>query len=210
MMKNLLEQDFISHYGLSIKVTVNVGATSKVDFDLDDDSQLVYQRGQGMAKYKNTTKKTVNVINYEAFFKSLPHPFQQNKENCDLIVFASDNTCFFLNELTNTAPGYTLPFKNARGQNIGKEQKARSQLRQTIEILIKISTISQYINSFTVKRCCFFNKQSYIPISQSINALQAFNRLDSQMPCGFNLPDQHIDALGFDFWVYSGDQVCAL
>jgi hypothetical protein len=208
MMKNLLEQDFISHYGLGINVTANVVATSVVEFDLNDDSQLVYQPGQGIAKYKNTTKKTVNVINYETYFKSLPSPFQQNKENCDLIVFTSDNTCFLLNELTDTAPDYTLPFTNTHGRNIGKEQKARSQLRQTIEILINVSAISQYINSYTVKRCCFFNKQSYIP--QSINALQAFNRLNSQMPCGFNLSDQHIDALGFDFWVYSGNQVCSI
>jgi hypothetical protein len=207
-MKNLLEQNFISHYGLHTGITVDVVTTTDAEFELKDDAQLVHPSGQGIAKYKNKNQKEVSVINYEMCLKALPQPFQQNKENCDLIVYTSDKTYFFLNELTDTNPVYIYPYTNTKGHRPGKEQKARNQLRQTIEILIKVPAISQYINLCTMKYCCFFNKQTYTP--QSINALQAFNKLNSQMTNGFNLSDSDIESFGFEFWVYSGNQTCSL
>ena len=101
-MKNLLEHNFISHYGLATNVSVNVVSTTDVKFDLKDDLILVYPSGAGTAKYSNPNLKEVNIVNYESFFKSLPQTFQDKKCNCDLIVYTSDNQYFLLNELTKT------------------------------------------------------------------------------------------------------------
>jgi hypothetical protein len=197
MIKNLLEQDLISHYGLPKGTVVNVVATTDTEFDLVDDSQLVYQSDMGIAKYQNQSQKNVLVANYERFFKALPQSFQQNRENCDLIVCTSDNTCFFLNELTDTNK------KKSR-----KESKAISQMVQSLSVIMGVPAINLYIQRHTDKRCCFFNKRFQAP--RHINATLAFNRKPAHYKNGFNINCSEIEALGFEFWEYSGDQICSM
>jgi hypothetical protein len=196
-MKTLLEQDFISHYRLSTDITVNVVTTNEVKFDLADDSQLVYPPDKGIAKYSNIGLKRINVINYELYFKSLPASFRNDKENCDLIVFTADNACFFLNELTKT--------NKKKGR---KEIKAVSQMLQTLKVLTEVPGINLYINRYKDKRCCYFNKRFQAP--KHINAVNAFNRLSTVSTNGFRMSCSDIEAFGFEFWEYSGNQICSL
>ena len=196
-MKNLLEKDFILHYGLTANITVNVVSTEEKQFDLKDDTTLVYPFGAGIAKYENPTEKEVNILNYESFFKSLPQFFQQSRKNCDLIVYTTENHYFLLNELTDTKTGKSK-----------KQAKAIVQMTQVLNDLLSVLTISAHIKSYKDKRCCFFNKKPQAP--KHINAITAFNRQTALTSNGFKMNCETINALGFEFWEFSGTQVCQL
>jgi hypothetical protein len=208
-MKNLLENDFISHYGLTASITVNVVSTRGADFELVDDATLVYSSGNGIAKYSNPTRKEVNVINYETFANSLPTTFATGRERCDLIVYTSDLSVFLLNELTKTQPQYVPDFtQKGETQRIGKRNKAISQLKQTLTDICEVPNIDRFIKKHKTKHCCFFNKPPLPPTS--ISAPIAFNRLYSLTPDGIYTRILDIESYGFEFWEFSGTQVCLL
>ena len=197
MMKDLLEKDFVSHYGLSANDYVNVVSTSEINFDLKDDDTLIHLLGGGTARYSNPNNKEVNVINYELFFKSLPPSFQKNKQNCDLFVYTSDNQYFLLNELTNT--------NKKKGR---KRKHAISQMFATLRIISAVSTIHSFINQYTIKQCCYFNKKYQSP--QNINAISAFNRINSYSQNGYQMKSPDIESYGFELWEFSGNQTYVL
>jgi hypothetical protein len=202
-MKNLLEKDFISHYGLTAKVTVNVVSTNDADFERVDDA------GGGAAKYSNPNNKEVNVINYEKFINSLPVSFQQGREKCDLIVYTSDLSFFLLNELTKTQPQYVSDFTQRGGtQRIGKRNKAISQLIQTLADICVVPNIDTFIKQHKTKHCCFFNKSPLSPTG--IIAPVAFSRLSLLTPYGIHTRNFDIESWGFDFWEFSNSQTYLL
>lgn len=197
-MKHLLENDFIAHYELTETVPVNVISTTTENFDLKDDTVLVYPAGTGIAKYENPDKRQVNIINYEIFFKSLPQTFQQGKRNCDLIVYTADNQYFLLNELTNT--------NKEKGK---KRTHAIDQMLQVLKEITAIPTIQSFIDKHLVKQCCYFNKKPQSP-SNRVNAIDSFGRLKNIPPHGYLTPNPDIEALGFEFWEISGKQTYLL
>jgi hypothetical protein len=208
-MKNLLENDFISHYGLTASVTVNVVPTNATDFDLKDDATLIYPSGDGIAKYINPTNKKVNVINYESFINSLPASFQRGREKCDLIVYTSDLSFFLLNELTETQLPYVPDFTQKDGtQRIGKRNKAISQLTQTLRDICAVYTIDTFIKKHKTKHCCFFNKPPLPPTG--IEKLTAFNRLSLLTPYGIHTRNSDTESYGFEFWEFSTPQTYLL
>jgi hypothetical protein len=207
-MKNLLESDFISHYGLPASVTVNVVSTTDADFELVDDTTLIYSSERGIAKYSNPTRKEVNVINYESFINSLPPSFQQGREKCDLLIYTSDLSFFLLNELTNTNPQYVSDFTQTNGtQRIGKRNKAISQLKQTLKDIC-VPNIDTFIKQHKTKHCCFFNKPPLPP--NRIIAPIAFGRLSLLAPYGIHTRNSDIESYGFEFWEFSTPQTYLL
>jgi hypothetical protein len=208
-MKDLLEHDFISHYGLTVSVPITVYSTDHSDFELVDDSTLICSLGNGIAKYSNPNRKTVNVINYEAFINSLPQTFQNGREKCDLIVSTSDLSFFLLNELSKTQLQYVEDFTQSDGSpRIGKKNKAISQLKRTLKDLSAVPAIDTFIKRHKTKHCCFFNKPPLPP--PRITATIAFNRLASITPNGLNMRNPDMEALGFELWEFSDEQVYLL
>jgi hypothetical protein len=208
-MKNLLERDFIAHYGLAARVTVNVVSTTNTNFDLKDDAVLIYSSGTGTAEYSNPSYKEVNVISYETFFKSLPQTFQNNRKNCDLIVYTSDKQYFLLNELTDTNPQYVPDFTLADGTpRIGKRNTAILQLEQTLQCISDVPEIDDFIKRYTIKHCCFFNKQTHAPAG--IIAVVAFSRLSAIVPNGYKMSNPEIESYNFELWEFSGTQTYLL
>ena len=206
-METLLRNDFTTHYGLHLATIANISAnTAAAYFELKDDNTLIYFiNGQGIAKYSNLNSKNISVINYETFFNSLSPIFIQNKEKCDLIVYDNDQQYILLNELTNTLPKYIDQYINIRGLQPGKRQKAMSQLLSTLTLIMNVPTIAVFANVHTFRHCCFFNKQSISP--PTITATTAFNRLSTLVTGGLRMPNPAIEAFGFEFWEYSGNQV---
>jgi hypothetical protein len=208
-MKNLLERCFISHYGLTASVSVNVRSTNDADFDLKDDEVLIYPPGHGVAKYENPTRKEINVINYDLFITSLPTKFQQGREKCDLIAYTSDSSCFLLNELTETQLRYIAEFTLADGTpKTGKRKKAISQLKRTLKDIATVPAIGSFIKQHSIKRCCFFNKPPLSPAG--IIATIAFNRLSFTKPHGFKMSNADIENFGFEIWEFSANQTYLL
>ncbi|MDF2382182.1 hypothetical protein JMG10_11930 [Nostoc ellipsosporum NOK] len=209
-MEMLLRNDFTTYYGLAVSTVVNISAnTAAPYFELNDDNTLIYTIvGQGVAKYRNDSALNVNVINFEAFIDSLPVAFTTGKEKCDLIVHDDNRSYFLLNELTDTQPVYVAPFANSRGPQPGKRQKAISQLFSSLTLIMAVPSITAFANTHTYRHCCFFNKQAMAPAT--ITATTAFNRLSTVATGGFRMANADIEALGFDLWEYSGNQVYTL
>jgi hypothetical protein len=222
-MKDLLENDFINHYNrhpdLPVKkdeINVIHSIIEDVDFKIDDktgkinsDCNEIY----GIAKYSNPNKQKINIINYEQFIKSLPPRIKNTedigKDVCDYIVYSENRQYFLLNELTNTAPEFVYEYENSKGIQEGKLAKAQRQLAHSLESINNVPRINSYIQQFTTQQCCFFN--SYNIAITDINAEQAFNQLDEldeSEPSKLSNPE--IEALGFEFWIYSGNQTYVL
>jgi hypothetical protein len=196
-METLLRNDFTAHYGLPISVTADIRiSTTAPYFEIEDDeqkeTQLHFIAGSGMAAYRNTNRYTATIINYDKFITGLPHAFQKGKERCDLIVHTSNQQYFLLNELKDRKPKNKV------------RTKSISQLLSSLKLIMNVRTISTFANTHTFRHCCFFNKQSMSP--PTITATTAFNRLGTLITVGLKMSNPDIEAFGFEFWEYSGNQ----
>ena len=121
------------------------------------------------------------------------------------VKFQNATGNFLLNEITDTLPIYVVPYINTQGQKQGKRQKAISQLLSSLTLIMNVLSISAFANTHTFRQCCFFNRQSMSP--PTITATIAFNRLSTLATSGLKMSNTAIEALGFEFWEYSGSQV---
>jgi hypothetical protein len=196
-METKLKQDFTRHFGLLISTTPNIRLqTSAPYFEIEDDTnrqtQLHFIVGRGMAAYKNPRNYVVEIINYDLFITSLPQNFQQGKKRCDLIVYTTNNKHFLLNELKDRIP------------KIKVRNKSIEQLKQSLELIMQVHSISAFADAFENKKCCFFNKQSMAP--KPINATGAFNRINAIAINGIKTANKVINSYGFELFEYSGGQ----
>lgn len=197
-METLLRNDFTAHYGLPISATANISiSTTAQYFEIEDDehkeTQLHLIAGNGMAAYRNTNGYTTTIINYDKFLTGLPHAFQQGKERCDLIVHTTGLQHFLLNELKDRKPKNKV------------RTKSISQLLSSLTLIMNVPSIVAFANTHTFRHCCFFNKQSMSP--PTITATTAFNRLGTLTTGGLRMSNPDIEAFGFEFWEYTGNQV---
>lgn len=200
-METLLRNDFTTHYGLPISATANISiSTTAQYFEIEDDehreTQLRLIAGSGMATYRNVNSYTTTIINYDKFITGLPHAFQHEKERCDLIVHTTNQRYFLLNELKDRKPKAKV------------RTKSISQLLSSLTLIMNVPSIATFANTHTFRHCCFFNKQSMSP--PTIIATTAFNRLGALVTGGLKMSNPAIEALGFEFWEYSGNQVYSL
>ena len=201
-IKNLLENDFSSYYNIP-KVNIDnfKNELKESYFEIEDINckiKIYTDKNTGTARYSNPHEYTVCIIFYEEFFNVLDKSFQFEKRKCDVIIATIDNKKYFLlNELKN------------RKWNQNEEAKidAIDQLVQTLHILISVPSMSAYIESFTVKQCCYFNKQTPPP-SPELSVIAAFNRLERLSPeYGFEMEITPIKAAGFSYYERFGGQI---
>ena len=201
-METRLRNDFTAHYGLSISTTPDISLTTNATyFEIEDDdhkeTQLHFTVGSGMVAYKNSPRYEVEIINYDKFFTGLPHAFQQGKDRCDLIVYTKSVPKYFLlNELKDRIPTPKV------------RRKAKKQLLVSLQNIRAVPSISSFIDTYAVKRCCYCNKKSIAP--PIINATSAFNRINSIASNGLRMSNPDIEALGFEFYEYSGGSTFVL
>jgi hypothetical protein len=201
-MEDLLRKELTTHYSIPVCTTSNIFiATDETYFEIEDTNTreilLHTTRGNGMANFSNPDKIEVTVTNYDKFVSSLPHHFEHGRKRCDILVSSNNNKCFILGELKDRNISNKSARKNIRGG-------AKKQLLQSLETLIDVEEILDYINTKSIKRCCYFNKKSESP--KIINATTAFNRLPNIFPDGFKMSYPNLEALNFEFWEYTGEQ----
>jgi hypothetical protein len=63
-------------------------------------------------------------------------------------------------------------------------------------------------NNKTIKRCCYFNKQTSSPAI--LTATTAFNRLSLIFQDGFQMSHPAIEGQNFEFWEYLGGHTLTL
>jgi len=196
-METLLRSDFAVHFGLPVSTTANIAINTAAQyFEIEDDvnreTRLHFAVGLGMAAYRNANTLTVNIINYDKFVTGLPHAFQQGKKRCDLIVHTTNRQYFLLNELKDRVPHSDVL------------TKASAQLLASLTLIMAVPSIAAFARSHNFLHCCFFNKQAMAPAI--ITAPTAFSRLGAVATGGLRMSHPGIEALGFEFWEYSGNQ----
>lgn len=204
-MDSLLKNDFTSFHQLPISI-LNIRKDTILDYfeleDIDTVLTLSSIKDFGTAKYANPNNLEVTIIDYDTFLTSLSHRFKQGKSRCDAIVYTQNKSYFLLNELKNRK----IVDENAFQEVLSG---AISQMLKTLTLIISVPSIDSFINSFTQKRCCYCNKQSINP-SPSIDAPNAFNRLNNLVPDGIEMEHSEINALGFELFQYTGSQTIKL
>lgn len=201
-MENLLKNHFTIHYGQPISTVAGMTMiTNEPYFELEDDNRgniLLHTKvGMGMARYSNPQKISITIINYDTFFTSLSHSFQQGKKRCDLIVYSTNSLKYFLlNELKN------------RDYREDVRQSAVKQLLESLKTIIEVKIIQNFIDNYDTKMCCIFNKQPHSPIG--ITATAAFSRLSSVVTNGFKMSNPDIESYGFELWEFPDNQIYLL
>lgn len=200
-MENLLRNDFTFHFGLPASAVADLVITTNDSyFEIEDapNRELVLHtlRGGGMARFSNPRNLNITIANYDKFITSLPASFQNGKKRCDMIMVCDTNLNFIIGEIKDSP-------------KVDKHRyKAKKQLLQSLKTLLAVPNIMMLIESKSVKKCCYFNKQSSAPIG--INAVSAFNRLTSFYSDGFQMSYPEVEALGFQFWEFSGSHYLTL
>ncbi len=204
-MEKLLLEDYTAHHNLTTNLVSISQETNEPYFEINDIGRIInisYTKGDGMAKYDNSNKKNISIIDYDNFFTSLePSNFQIGKKRCDLIVHTkTDKTYFLLNELKERN-NVIFESDNIEG--------AKKQLISTLTEIFTVQTLKDFINLFTNKICCYCNSYPKSP-STVINATSAFNRLNTIAADGLQLSEPRIEAFGFSYFEYKGNQTIKL
>lgn len=199
--------NLVAHYGLPIPNTTNWFInTIEAYFEIEDTSAgeivLHTTRGLGMGKFSNQYALDITIFNYDKFITSINHePFKNGRKRCDILLDTSDNKYFILGEIKDKILLTDRKIKNVRSE-------AKKQLLSSLQTIFVVPEIVAYINNKITKRCCYFNKQSASPVT--LNATTAFNRLPNFYPDGFQMSKPEIEAFGFDFFEYTGEQTMIL
>ena len=195
-MENLLKNDYTAHYGITTSSINNISLhTNAAYFELEDDDKqgirLYEGANMGTAIFNNSGRKEITIINYDKFVTSLPNHFQRNRARCDVIVYTRNEKSYYL-------------LGELKDANIKKGRKdAKRQLKRSLNDLSAVVSISGFISGFGVRRCCIFNKRLRCP--EEIDAVRAFNRLQTIIPGGMKLNCSAIEIHGFELWEYLGD-----
>jgi hypothetical protein len=199
-MEDLLRNDFTAHYGLPVCTEPNlVIQTIEPYFEIEDTAAreiaIHTTVGRGMARFSNPNALAVTIANYDKFVTSLPNHFQNGKKRCDIIV-CDDVRNLILGEIKDSP-------------NIKQHRKkAKKQLYESLTTLLAVPQFLASANIKTVKRCCYFNKQTNSPAL--ITATTAFNRLSTIFQGGFQMNHPGIEGHNFEFWEYLDGQTLTL
>ncbi len=200
-MENLLRNDFTSHYGLPVCTEANlVIVTDEPYFEIEDTIAreiLIHTHvGHGVARFSNPARLNMTIANYDKFVTGLPNHFQASRKRCDMILIDDFDRYFILGEIKDSP--------NVKDHR----KKAKKQLFESLITLKAVPQILGLVNSKSLKRCCYFNKQTSSP--ELIQAVSAFNRLPAIFPDGFKMTHSGIEAEDFEFWEYLGGQTFTL
>lgn len=205
-MEEILRYGFTAHYGLPPCISMNFATETKESyFEVEDlpnkEISIFTSRDRGTAKFSNPDKMNLTIFNYDKFVSTLPSYFQEGRKRCDIILTCTFDRYFILGELKDR----TIIRKRSESK---VKKGAENQLLQTLNTLIEVPEVLDFMNTKSIKRCCYFNKQSKSP--DLINAVKAFNRLPNIFPEGFQMPHPAFESLNFEFWEYTGEQTLIL
>jgi len=201
-MRILLTNELIYYYELPTPLIDNWYLdTNDIYFEIEDtnEGEIVIHttRGLGMAKFANNSALNFCILNYDKFITSIPYePFKNRRKRCDIIIHSTSDRYFILGELKDRIPKNKV------------RSDAKKQLLSSLQTITEVPEIDSFINSKTIKRCCYFNKQSNSP--PFLKATTAFNRLASIYPNGFKMNKPDIESFGFEFYEYTGEQTMVL
>lgn len=199
-MEALLRNDFTAHYGIPVCIEPNLAIqTNETYFEIEDtvtrEIALHTINGGGMARFSNPNALAITIANYDKFVTSLPNHFQNGRKRCDIIVCDDGRNLIF---------GEIKDSPNSKQHR----KKAKKQLYESLTTLMAVPQFLALTNNKTVKRCCYFNKQTSSPAI--LTATTAFNRLSLIFQDGFQMSHPAIEGQNFEFWEYLGGHTLTL
>jgi len=206
-MEGLLTNNLVAHYNLPAATITNwLIKTKEIYFEIEDTNTgeiaLHTNRGLGMGKFSNLDALNVTIINYDKFITSIQdEPFKNGRKRCDILLDSNNNRYFILGEIKDR----NILKKHTR---INVNKGAKEQLLSSLQTILAVPEIVTYSTQKAIKRCCYFNKQSTSPAT--LTATTAFNRLSNFYPDGYKMNKPDIEAFGFDFYEYTGQQTMTL
>lgn len=163
-MKQLLENDFLKHYGVTSTVAIDCLSITDVDFDLDDEGSPISLKtlGKGKASFHND-KGELEIVHYEDFINQCakPRSFKKGRKKCDYLLYhtTTPKTVVLL-EITsalgsraNLEKPITHKTTDKPLYEGGKFEKCEDQLFQSLSTLVEVPSISGKLNEYT-KRIC--------------------------------------------------------
>ena len=199
-MEALLRNDFTAHYGLPVCTEPYLVITTEAPyFEIEDtvakEMALHTTKGDGMARFSNPSRLIITIVNYDKFVTSLPNHFQKGRKRCDLIV-CGNGRHLILGEIKDSP-------------NVKQHRKkAKKQLYESLTTLLAVPQVATLVNSKSIKKCCYFNKQTDAP--KLLSATTAFNRLSTLFEDGLKMGYPDIEAHDFEFWEYLSGQTLTL
>ena len=163
-MKQLLENDFLKHYGVTSTVAIDCLSITDVDFDLDDENSPISLKalGKGTASFHNDNGE-LEIIHYEDFInkRNKPPSFKKGRKKCDYLLYHTTTTkTVVLLEITSALGSRANLEKPITHKNTGKLlyaggkfEKCEDQLFQSLCTLVKVPSILGKLNEYTRKIC---------------------------------------------------------
>lgn len=167
--------------------------TCNIIFDLADPKgksniKYIVEGGGGQVTYHNNQKRSLRIINYEAFvnFFTVAHVDKKGRSRVDFIVYDTDSArnCFILNELSE-------------GSVQNKLSKARLQLQNTLHDLFKDPEVKSYILSFNQKQCVLSCRRKSEPASP-LDMAAAFGMANQIIPENSRFSAKSVERNGFE------------
>ena len=163
-MKQLLENDFLKHYGVTSTVAIDCLSITDVDFDLDDEDSPISLKalGEGKASFHNDNGE-LEIIHYEDFINKCNKPpsFKKGRKKCDYLPYhtTTPKTVVLL-EITSALGSRANLEKPITHKNTGKLlyaggkfEKCEDQLFQSLSTLDEVPSISRRLKAYTRRIC---------------------------------------------------------
>ena len=193
-VRSHLSATFPRHYGIPAPTLTDVIlSTSRTAFSIDDNFRtkklILLSDLSGTAKFRNSKSECCILVNFDLYISNTPHYFQDGKKRCDVVI-------------VNASGGIVLFGEIKDKKDVSKAgREAVVQLESSVKLVNNVPELKKCIDSNQTKVCAYFN-------SAPRNYMAApFNRLSLVINSGFKMPKSRINALGFEYWEFVGNQV---
>jgi hypothetical protein len=145
-MRDILKIYFTQYYNTKLKqedldfIQKISDSYFEIKDDLNKNTIICKNKDEGVAKFLNKKKYEITIISYDKFLSNLEDSFQYGKKRCDLIMTYIDN--IILGELKDT--------KNEKNYR----KKAKKQLSESLNLLIKVPEFKDFVSKMKNKLCC--------------------------------------------------------
>ena len=203
-MIDLLFEAYPRHYGSSRFIGANQihhCITDLDHFELSDTiPDGICEDGEGMTVFSNPGKRNISILNIEKYIDLFGNNINAGKGlKCDFLVYnsAKEYDNFICVELTKSREKYLHEYRRDDEMQEGKRAKAVNQLKATINKLLPVPAIREWIANFQHKTGLFaFRLSEETDDKNPVTQMNmAFNRFSKEVPAlqtAGELPDGFI------------------
>lgn len=213
-LADLLKNDLTAFYGITSPIVINGALVRAQEFDLDDIPGPVRPLavGAGKVTFKDNHGE-LEIVNYENFINQCKYPpaFLNGRRKCDYAI-VSDRSQMLLIEITSatgSVQNLIKPITNQRTGAVvfpgGKYEKAEYQLGATLQTIMQVMTISNFVNQCRLKTALMAYKVNSLsvvstlgPIVSTYSRYLAIETRETRQN-GALLSCPQIEAYGFEY-----------